>query len=151
MIGQYAHGNEPSHHVIYLWNKVGQPHKTQQYAAQVMRELYLNTPAGLCGNEDCGQTSAWYVLSALGFYPMNPVSGEYEIGSPLFPEVRMHLENGKTFTVKAHQVSPENIYVQSVKLNGKPLDKSFITHEQIMSGATLEMEMGPQPAGPWYK
>ncbi len=150
MIGQYAHGNEPSHHVIYLWNKVGQPHKTQKYASQVMRELYLNTPAGLCGNEDCGQASAWFVLSAMGFYPMNPVSGEYEVGSPIFPEVRMQLENGKTFTVKAHHVSPENIYVQSVKLNGKPLDKSYITHEQILSGATLEMEMGAQPAAPWY-
>lgn len=150
MIGQYAHGNEPSHHVIYLWNKVGQPDKAQRYAKQVMNELYLNTPAGLCGNEDCGQTSAWYVFSAMGIYPMNPISGQYEIGSPVFPEVRMHLENGKTFTVKAANVSAENIYVQSVKLNGKPLDKSYITHEQIMKGATLELEMGATPAGAWY-
>lgn len=150
MIGQYAHGNEPSHHVIYLWNKVGQPAKTQKYAAQVMNELYLNTPAGLCGNEDCGQTSAWYVFSAMGLYPINPVSLQYEIGTPQFPEVRMHLENGKTFTVKANNVSKENIYVQSVKLNGKPLDKSYITHQQMMEGATLELEMGAQPAGPWY-
>ncbi|MDO4196332.1 MAG: GH92 family glycosyl hydrolase [Prevotellaceae bacterium] len=141
MIGQYAHGNEPSHHVIYLYNKVGQPEKTQKYAAQVMRELYLNTPAGLCGNEDCGQTSAWYVFSAMGLYPVNPVSCEYEIGSPIFPEVRMHLENGKTFTVKANNVSAEHIYVKSATLNGKPLDRTFITHDEILAGGTLELEM----------
>lgn len=151
MIGQYAHGNEPSHHVIYLWNKVGQPSKAQQYATQVMKELYLNTPAGLCGNEDCGQTSAWYVFSAMGIYPMNPVSGQYEIGSPIFPEVRMHLENGKTFTVKANGVNAENIYVQSVKLNGELLKTSYITHQDIMNGATLELEMGAQPAGAWWE
>lgn len=151
MIGQYAHGNEPSHHVIYLWNKVGLPSKAQQYATQVMKELYLNTPAGLCGNEDCGQTSAWYVFSAMGIYPMNPVSGQYEIGSPIFPEVRIHLENGKTFTVKANGVNAENIYVQSVKLNGEPLKTSYITHQDIMNGATLELEMGAQPAGAWWE
>ena len=99
MIGQYAHGNEPSHHVIYLYNKVRQPWKTQKYVAQVMHHLYFNAPAGLCGNEDCGQMSAWYVFSAMGFYPVNPVSGEYEIGTPLFPEMRMHLDNGRLFTV----------------------------------------------------
>lgn len=145
MIGQYAHGNEPSHHVIYLYNKVGQPEKTQKYAAQVMKELYLNTPAGLCGNEDCGQTSAWYVFSAMGLYPMNPVSGEYEIGSPRFPEVRMHLENGKTFTIKAENAGGDNIYVQSVMLNGKKLNRTFITHEEILSGSTLEIVMGEKP------
>ena len=144
MIGQYAHGNEPSHHVIYLFNKVGQPWKTQKYASEVMRELYKNTPAGLCGNEDCGQMSAWYVFSAMGFYPVNPISGQYEIGTPLFPEVQLHLDNGKTFTVKAPAVSKENIYIRSTKLNGKPYDKSYITHEQIMSGATLEFEMGKE-------
>lgn len=107
MIGQYAHGNEPSHHVIYLYNKVRQPWKTQKYAAQVMHDLYFNAPAGLCGNEDCGQMSAWYVFSAMGFYPVNPVSGEYEIGTPLFSEIQMHLDNGKTFTVLAPGVSRE--------------------------------------------
>ena len=141
MIGQYAHGNEPSHHVIYLYNAVDQPWKTQEYVAKVMNELYLNSPAGLCGNEDCGQMSAWYVFSAMGFYP---VSGQYEIGTPLFPEVQLHLDNGKTFTVKAPAVSKENIYIRSTKLNGKPYDKSYITHEQIMSGATLEFEMGKE-------
>ena len=150
MIGQYAHGNEPSHHVIYLYNKVRQPWKAQKYAAQVMHDLYFNAPAGLCGNEDCGQMSAWYVFSAMGFYPVNPVSGEYEIGSPLFPEMRLNLNNGKTFTVLAPNVSRENIYIQSVKVNGQPYDKSYITHQQIMDGATIEFVMGNQPGEIWY-
>lgn len=150
MIGQYAHGNEPSHHVIYLYNKVRQPWKAQKYAAQVMQQLYLNAPAGLCGNEDCGQMSAWYIFSAMGFYPVNPVSGEYEIGSPLFPEMKLHLQNGKTFTVLAHNANHDNIYIQSVKVNGQPYDCSYITHEQIMAGATVEFEMGPQPGEIWY-
>ena len=150
MIGQYAHGNEPSHHVIYLYNKVRQPWKAQKYAAQVMHELYFNAPAGLCGNEDCGQMSAWYVFSAMGFYPVNPVSGEYEIGTPLFPEMRLNLSNGKTFTVLAPNVSRENIYIQSVTVNGQPYDKSYITHQQIMDGATVEFVMGNQPGKIWY-
>ena len=150
MIGQYAHGNEPSHHVIYLYNKVRQPWKAQKYAAQVMHELYFNAPAGLCGNEDCGQMSAWYVFSAMGFYPVNPVSGEYEIGTPLFPEMRLNLSNGKTFTVLAPNVSRENIYIQSVKVNGQPYDKSYITHQQIVDGATVEFVMGNQPGEIWY-
>ena len=150
MIGQYAHGNEPSHHVIYLYNKVGQPWKTQKYVAQVLHDLYLNAPDGICGNEDCGQMSAWFVFSAMGFYPVDPISGQYEIGSPLFPEVKMHVGNGKIFTVLAPEVSAENIYIQSVKLNGQPYDKSYITHEQIMSGATLEFVMGSQPGPVWY-
>lgn len=151
MIGQYAHGNEPSHHVIYLYNKVGQPWKTQKYASQVMNELYRNTPAGLCGNEDCGQMSAWYVFSAMGFYPVDPVGGQYEIGTPLFPEAKLRLANGKTFTVLAPKVSKENIYIQSVKLDGKPYDKSYVTHEQIMNGSTLELEMASQPGPVWYQ
>ena len=150
MIGQYAHGNEPSHHVIYLYNKVRQPWKAQKYAAQVMHDLYFNAPAGLCGNEDCGQMSAWYVFSAMGFYPVNPVSGEYEIGTPLFPEMHLNLNNGKTFTVLAPNVSRENIYIQSVKVNGQPYDKSYITHQQIMDGATIEFVMGNQPGEIWY-
>ncbi|WP_455587391.1 GH92 family glycosyl hydrolase [Bacteroides sp.] len=151
MIGQYAHGNEPSHHVIYLYNAVNQPWKTQKYAAKVMHELYLNTPAGLCGNEDCGQMSAWYVFSAMGFYPVDPISGKYEIGTPLFPEMKMHLSNGNTFTVTAPTVGKENIYIQSVKLDGKPYNKSCITHEQIVRGATLELEMGNTPGPVWYQ
>lgn len=151
MIGQYAHGNEPSHHVIYLYNKVGQPWKTQQYVAQVLHELYRNDPAGLCGNEDCGQMSAWYVFSAMGFYPVDPVSGRYEIGTPLFTEVKMHLANGNTFTVLAPEASRENIYIQSVKLNGQPYEKDYITHDQIMNGDTLSFEMGNKPGKVWYK
>ena len=116
-----------------------------------MHDLYFNAPAGLCGNEDCGQMSAWYVFSAMGFYPVNPVSGEYEIGTPLFPEIQMHLDNGKTFTVLAPGVGRENIYIQSVKVNGQPYDKSYITHRQIMDGATVEFEMGPEPGNIWYR
>ena len=150
MIGQYAHGNEPSHHVIYLYNKVGQPWKTQKYVAEVLHNLYQNAPDGICGNEDCGQMSAWFVFSSMGFYPVDPISGKYEIGTPIFPEVKMHLANGKTFVVLAPAVSRENIYVQSVKLNGRPYDKSYITHEQIMNGDTLEFEMGNRPGPVWY-
>ena len=145
MIGQYAHGNEPSHHVIYLFNAVGQQNLTQKYVAKVMNELYKNEPAGLCGNEDCGQMSAWYVFSAMGFYPVNPVSGKYEIGTPLCPEMKLHLANGKTFTVLAPKVSKENIYIQSIKVDGQPYNKTYLTHEQIMSGATVEFEMGNTP------
>ena len=151
MIGQYAHGNEPSHHVIYLFNAIGQPWKTQKYAAEVMHELYKNTPAGLCGNEDCGQMSAWYVFSAMGFYPVDPISGKYEIGTPMYPEMKMHLANGKTFTILAPAVSKENIYIQSVKLDGKPYDKRYITHEQIMNGSIFEFEMGNKPGKVWYE
>ena len=141
MIGQYAHGNEPSHHVIYLFNAIGHQNRTQEYIAKVMNELYKNESAGLCGNEDCGQMSAWYVFSAMGFYPVNPVSGKYEIGTPLFPEMKLHLANGKTFTVLAPKVSKENIYIQSIKVDGQPYDKTYLTHEQIMNGATVEFEM----------
>ncbi|WP_373726994.1 GH92 family glycosyl hydrolase, partial [Bacteroides heparinolyticus] len=142
MIGQYVHGNEPSHHVIYLFNAAGRPWKTQEYAAKVMHELYKNTPDGLCGNEDCGQMSAWYVFSAMGFYPVNPVSGRYEIGTPLYPEMKLHLPGGKVFTVLAPAVSKTNCYIRSTKFNGKVYDKTHITYEQIMGGGVLEFEMG---------
>ena len=151
MIVQYSHGNEPSHHVIYLFNAIGQPWKTQKYAAEVMHELYKNTPAGLCGNENSGQMYAWYVFSAMGFYPVDPISGKYEIGTPMYPEMKMHLANGKTFTILAPAVSKENIYIQSVKLDGKPYDKSYITHEQIMNGSIFEFEMGNKPGKVWYE
>lgn len=151
MIGQYAHGNEPGHHVIYLYNRVKQPWKTQQYAAQVMHTLYKNTPDGICGNEDCGQMSSWYVFSAMGFYPVDPISGQYEIGSPIFPEVKMYLANGKTFVVRAENVSDENIYIQSVTVNGQPYNKSYITHEMIMQGDTIHFVMGNKPGPVWYE
>lgn len=150
-VGQYAHGNEPSHHVAYLYNFAGQPWKTQKYVSHILNTLYNNTSSGYAGNDDCGQMSAWYVFSAMGFYPVNPVSGEYEIGTPLFPEMRMHLDNGKTFTVLAPAVNRENIYIRSVKLNGKPYDKSYITHQQIMDGATVEFEMSSEPGEIWYR
>jgi predicted alpha-1,2-mannosidase len=145
MIGQYAHGNEPGHHVIYLHNKIGRRDLTQKYVAKVMNELYTTTPAGLCGNEDCGQMSAWFVMSAMGFYPVNPVSGEYELGTPLFSSMKLHLANGKTFTVTARNLSKQNIYVKSVEIDGKPYDKTYITHEQIMAGAHIVMEMTDTP------
>lgn len=151
MIGQYAHGNEPGHHVIYLYNRVKQPWKTQQYAAQVMHTLYKNTPDGICGNEDCGQMSSWYVFSAMGFYPVDPISGQYEIGSPIFPEVKMYLANGKTFVVRAENVSDENIYIQSVTVNGQSYNKSYITHEMIMQGDTIHFVMGNKPGPVWYE
>ena len=150
MIGQYAHGNEPSHHVAYLYNKVKQPWKAQKYLSRIMRTLYTNAPAGLCGNEDCGQMSAWYVFSAMGLYPVNPVSGQYEIGTPMFPKATLRLSGGKTFVVSAPGASAENCYVRSVKLNGKPLDRSYITHRQIMDGGTLELEMGNLPGKAWW-
>ena len=150
MIGQYAHGNEPSHHVIYLFNKIDQPWKAAQYINKVLKEMYRNDPAGLCGNEDMGQMSAWYVMSALGFYPVNPVSGKYEIGTPLFRQARIRLENGKTFTIKAPAVNADNIYVKSVTVDGKPWHESYLTHDQIMSGATVEFEMTSEPGHTWY-
>ena len=150
MIGQYAHGNEPSHHVIYLYNKVGQPWKTAKYAHEVLTKLYKNTPDGLCGNEDMGQMSAWYVLSAMGFYPVNPVSGQYEIGSPLFNQVKISLPEGKAFTLTAKNLSDENIYVKSVTIDGKPWNKSYITHQQIIDGANVEVEMTSEEGNVWY-
>ncbi len=141
MIGQYVHGNEPSHHVIYLFNRIGQPHKTQEYVAKVIHELYRNTPDGLCGNEDCGQMSAWYIFSAMGFYPVNPVSGEYELGTPLFPEVRLHMNNGNTFTIKAPNAGNGNYLVRSVRVNGKPHKGTTISHKSIANGGTMEFDM----------
>lgn len=150
MIGQYAHGNEPSHHVIYLYNKVRQPWKTQKYVAQVMHHLYFNAPAGLCGNEDCGQMSAWYVFSAMGFYPVNPADGRYIIGSPLLDECTLKLAGNKEFRIRTIRKSPEDIYIQSVTLNGKKHKDFFITHQDIMNGGTMVFKMGKKPSG-WGK
>jgi len=141
LIGQYAHGNEPSHHVAYLYNFTDKPEKTQFYVNKVINELYFNTPEGLCGNEDCGQMSAWYVFSAMGFYPVNPVDGNYHIGSPQFDQVDLSLPNGKTFTIKALNVSKENIYIQSATFNGQPLNRWFITYNEIQEGGVVEFEM----------
>lgn len=149
LIGQYAHGNEPSHHIAYLFNYVGQPWRTQELVHQVMTTLYHNAPDGLSGNEDCGQMSAWFVMSAMGIYPVTPGDGKYALGSPLFDEVKIHLENGKTFTIKAKDRSAKNIYVQSVKLDGAALPVSSILHTAIMKGGVLEFNMGATANKTW--
>lgn len=141
MIGQYAHGNEPSHHVAYLFNLAGQPEKTQWRVYQIMTQLYDDTPSGLCGNEDCGQMSAWYVFSALGFYPVDPTSCRYEIGTPLFPRATLRLPGGKTFVVEAKGYAPDRWRVKRVTLNGRRLRRTYITHEELVRGGTLVFEM----------
>jgi predicted alpha-1,2-mannosidase len=149
LIGQYAHGNEPSHHVAYLYDYARQPWKTQARIRQIMDQFYQPTPDGLIGNEDCGQMSAWLILSAAGFYPVTPGSSIYAIGTPLFPELRINLENGKSFVIKAKNVSSKNFYVQSASLNGKPYHKSFLRHEDLMNGGELSFEMGDKPNMKW--
>ena len=149
LIGQYAHGNEPSHHIAYLYNYAGEPWKTQFRVRQIMDEFYKPAPDGLIGNEDCGQMSAWFVFSAAGFYPVTPGSTTYAIGSPLFPEVRFKLENGKTFFVKARGVSDKNIYIQSATLNGRPYEKSYLEHGDLVKGGELVFDMGPLPDRQW--
>ena len=146
LIGQYAHGNEPSHHVLYLYNYVGQPWKGARLIRRTLGELYHNAPDGLSGNEDVGQMSAWYILSAMGIYQVEPAGGKYVFGTPLFPEVTMQVGNGKTFTIRARNVSDENIYIQSASLNGMPYTRSYIMYQDIVSGGTLEFQMGPQPS-----
>jgi predicted alpha-1,2-mannosidase len=141
MIGQYAHGNEPSHQTIHLYNVMGEPYKTQALVDSVLHSLYFNDPNGLSGNEDCGQMSAWYVLNAMGFYSYCPGIPYYSIGRPLFDEVTIQLENGNTFIVRALNNSRENKYVQSVRLNGKELDKFFFSHKDLMDGGVLELTM----------
>ena len=149
LIGQYAQGNEPSHHIAYLYNYIGKPWKTAEKVRQILNTMYRAEPDGLSGNEDCGQMSAWYVLSSIGFYPVNPADGNYVIGSPLFDKVVISLGNGKTFTVTAKNDSPENIYIQKAMLNGKPLRKNYISHQDIVNGGTLEFVMGSKPNKQW--
>ena len=149
LIGQYAHGNEPSHHMAYLYNYLGKPSKTQKLVNKIMYELYTDQPDGLCGNEDCGQMSAWYVMSAMGFYPVTPASGYYVIGVPHFEEMVLNLENGKTFTIVANNLSRENRYIESVKLNGKKLDRSYIYFDEVYNGGKLEFEMTNNRKSEW--
>ncbi|HWN10913.1 MAG TPA: GH92 family glycosyl hydrolase [Pyrinomonadaceae bacterium] len=149
LIGQYAHGNEPSHHMAYLYNYVGQPWKTQQRVRQIIDGFYSPTPDGLIGNEDCGQMSAWYVMSAAGFYPVTPGAPLYAIGTPLFPELRFNLENGKSFVVKALGVSATNIYIQSATFNGRPFRRSYLLHQDLMKGGELIFQMGQRPNFNW--
>ncbi|MDC2161998.1 GH92 family glycosyl hydrolase [Bacteroides thetaiotaomicron] len=149
-VGQYAHGNEPSHHVAYLYNFAGQPWKTQKYVSHILNTLYNNTSSGYAGNDDCGQMSAWYVFSAMGFYPVNPADGRYVIGSPLLDECTLKLAGNKEFRIRTIRKSPEDIYIQSVTLNGKKHKDFFITHQDIMNGGTMVFKMGKKPSG-WGK
>ena len=146
LIGQYAHGNEPSHHVLYLYPYVGQPWKTAEKVRQTMTTLYHDAPAGLCGNEDVGQMSAWYVLSALGFYQVAPAGGVYVFGSPILNEAVINVGNDRAFTVKANNNSDDNIYIQSIMLNGQPYSKSYIEYRDIAAGGELVFEMGNTPS-----
>jgi predicted alpha-1,2-mannosidase len=145
MIGQYAHGNEPSHHVAYLYNYVKKPWKTQKLVRDILETQYKNKPNGHCGNEDCGQMSSWYVFSALGFYPVNPAQGTYAFGSPIIDEAAINLENGKTFTVKALNNNSENTYIQSITLNNELIERNYITHKEIIGGGELVFTMGSTP------
>ena len=146
LIGQYAHGNEPSHHMAYLYNFVGKPHKTQEKIQQILTQQYTNSPDGISGNEDCGQMSAWYIFSSLGFYPVTPGSNQYIIGKPLFNKASFNLENGKVFTVQAKNLSDKNMYIKEAFLNEKSLNRTYITHEEIVNGGTLVFEMIDTPS-----
>jgi predicted alpha-1,2-mannosidase len=145
LIGQYAHGNEPGHHTTYLYAFVGQQWKTARLVRQILTTLYSDQPDGLSGNEDCGQMSAWYVFSAMGMYPVNPAAGIYVFGSPVIDEATIAVHGGKSFTIVTQNNSPENLYIQSVELNGKPYSKSYITHPDIIAGGELTFVMGPEP------
>jgi predicted alpha-1,2-mannosidase len=145
IIGNYVHGNEPSHHVVYLYNWTDEPWKTQDKVRMILKKQYQPAPDGLGGNDDCGQMSAWYIFSTLGFYPVAPGSDNYALGSPAIDGATLQLENGKSFRINTKNQSSENVYVQKVILNGKPLNRLFITHEEIMNGGTLEFSMSNRP------
>jgi predicted alpha-1,2-mannosidase len=145
LIGQYAHGNEPSHHIAYMYNYAGMPWKTQAQVRNILSTQYNITPEGLCGNEDCGQMSAWYVFSALGFYPVNPASGVYVLGSPTIDQADIAVPGGRFFRVRVKNNSSKHVYIQSARLNGRPLERSYLLHQEIMQGGTLELVMGPRP------
>ena len=142
LIGQYAHGNEPSHHLAYLYNYAGQARKTQKMLTRIMAEMYRNEPDGLSGNEDCGQMSAWYIFTALGFYPVNPASGVFDIGRPFIQEAKLNLENGKTFLISVKNTSDKNIFVKKILLNNVPITNYKLNYSDIMNGGTMVIEMG---------
>ncbi|MCW3088773.1 MAG: glycoside hydrolase family 92 protein [Sediminibacterium sp.] len=144
-IGQYAHGNEPSHHIGYLYTYVGQQWKTAEKIRYILKEFYHDAPDGIVGNEDCGQMSAWYIFSSLGFYPVFPASGNYVIGSPLFPKATLHLGNGKAFTVESVNNASANIYIQRIELNGRRYDKTYLRHSDIINGGRMKIIMGSKP------
>ena len=144
-MGQYAHGNQPIQHMVYLYNYSGEPWKTQYRVREIMTKLYTATPDGYCGDEDNGQTSAWYVFSALGFYPVCPGTDEYILGTPLFKSAKLHLENGKTITIKAENNEADNCYIKDMKINGKSYSRNYLTHAQLMKGANIQFQMSPKP------
>jgi len=148
-MGNYAHGNQPIQHMIYLYDYAGAPWKAQWHVRSVMRRLYAAQPDGYPGDEDNGQTSAWYVFSALGFYPVTPGANQYVIGSPLFRHAELSLENGKRFVVEAPANSAANVYIQSATLNGRRLDRTWLSQDEIMAGGTLRFVMGPTPNMAW--
>lgn len=150
LIGQYAHGNEPSHATLYLYSFADQPWKTAERVRQVLTEMYVDKPDGLCGNDDCGQMSAWYVFSSLGFYPVNPANGEYIFGSPTVEKATINLASGKTFTIMTENNTDENKYIQSIELNGKPYKYNYIKHSDIMNGGKLVFNMGKEKSN-YYK
>lgn len=144
LVGQYAHGNEPSHHAAYMYNYIGRQDKCAEKVRYILDELYFDDHSGVCGNEDAGQMSAWYVLSALGLYQVDPACGEFQFGSPAVKKAVVNLGDGKTFTIIAHDNSPENIYIKSASLNGKKLDRTYVSYDEIMAGGTLEFFMSPE-------
>ena len=148
-MGQYAHGNQPIQHMIYLYNYAGQPWKTQQHVREVMKKLYAPTPDGYCGDEDNGQTSAWYVFSALGFYPVCPGTPQYVMGSPLFRKATITFENGKQFEIRAGDNGAGQVYIHSAKLNGQPFSRTWIGHDELQQGGTLDLQMGSKPNKEW--
>ncbi|MFD1614135.1 GH92 family glycosyl hydrolase [Gelatiniphilus marinus] len=148
MIGQYAHGNEPSHHVAYLYNYIDKSWKTQFRVREILETQYKNEPNGHCGNEDCGQMSSWYIFSSLGFYPVNPAEGLYQLGSPLFDKATINLENGKQFIIETINNSQANIYIESISLNGKKINRNYIEHKEIINGGTLVFKMTNSPNKP---
>jgi len=148
-MGNYAHGNQPIQHMIYLYNHAGVPFKTQEKIRNVLTTLYSATPDGYCGDEDNGQTSAWYVFSSLGFYPVTPATDEYIIGSPLFKKATMHLENGNTFVIEADNNSEDNFFIQSASLNRNSYSRNYLTYETIQNGGSLNFEMSSKPNKNW--
>jgi predicted alpha-1,2-mannosidase len=144
-MGQYAHGNQPIQHMIYLYNYAGEPWKAQYWVREVMDKLYNAHPDGYCGDEDNGQTSAWYVFSALGFYPVCPGSNEYVIGSPLFNKMTVKLENGNTIRINAVNNDPSKRYIREFRLNGRPYSKNYLAHEDLLRGATIDITMSETP------
>jgi len=149
MIGQYAHGNEPSHHIAFMFNFAGKPWRTQYWVREILKTQYFATPEGLSGNEDCGQMSAWYVFASMGLYPYNPVSGSYQIASPLFKKSTIKMPNNTIFTILADDTSDKNIYIQSATLNGKEFNRTSITHKEMLQGGTLHFQMGNTPNKKW--